>query len=72
MATKTITTTITLVDPEGEHAPGDPVTLEAKEADGILLRFGGEEVSNAKLPKGGKKTDGQGQPDMGSDSQAGQ
>jgi anthranilate phosphoribosyltransferase len=52
-AMKTIRTTIVTVTRDVEkkedvkHAPGEPVTLPADEADSILARFGGEEVESA-------------------------
>lgn len=55
MATKTIMSEITLISGGVYHPPGTPVTIDAEEADSILARFGGEEVSgDAELPKGKK------------------
>ncbi len=65
MSTKTITTTVTLVErvKDGDtyvnvnRAPGTPVRLPAADADAILARFGGEEVKPEKpegRPAGGK------------------
>lgn len=61
--TKTIITTVTLSGPDAsgvraERPPGTAVTLEADEADGILARFGGSEVTDdeaaSKPPKKGR------------------
>ena len=59
---KTIIAPITLVVGGEDKAPGTPVTLDAKEADSLIDRFGATEVDpeegeavSAKPGKGGKK-----------------
>jgi len=58
---KRITTTVTLSDEEGDHLPGNPVTLEESEADRILGLFGGKDLGPVEdgEPTGEGETGGQ-------------